>query len=332
MKVLVTGAGGFLGRAVVDAVTAMGHDVVAMVRGGSKTVQPERPGVTWLRGDLRQRGSWTNAIGDVDGVVHLAAAVSGDIPTQFAGTVLATETLLDALPLAALKRFVHISSFSVYDFTKARGGVLDEETPLEADPDARDAYTITKMWQEKLVVDRCSTANVPYVVIRPGAIYGPGKTWNFGRAMTVGRTGIVFAPWSRMRLTHVENCADAIARALTADAAVGQVLNIVDDDVPSFGRYLKLSKAAGAPIGAGVPLPWWSVAAIGHGVRGVNALFFKGNAKLPEFLALHRQKAQWKNLRYSNAKAKRLLGWTPKISITEGVAQMVEAEKRAASG
>lgn len=332
MKVLVTGAGGFLGRAVVDAVTAAGHDVVAMIRGGSKATPSERSRVTYLRGDLRQRGAWTGAIGDIDAVIHLAAAVSGDIPTQFAGTVLATENLLDALPLSALKRFVHISSFSVYDFTQARGGVLDEETPLEADPDARDAYTITKMWQEKLVVDRCSTQSVPYVVIRPGAIYGPGKTWNFGRAMTVRRAGIVFAPWSRMRLTHVENCADAIARALTADAAVGEVLNIVDDAVPSFGRYLKLSRQAGAPVGTGIPLPWWSVAAIGHGVKGVNALFFKGNAKLPEFLALHRQKAQWKNLRYSNDKAKRLLGWSPKISIEEGVAQMVEAEKRSANG
>lgn len=327
MKVLVTGAGGFLGRAVVNAATAAGHDVLALVRATS-TAFEGKSGVTVLRGDLRQNGSWRDGVGDVDAVIHLVAT-TGDLPTQFAGTVQATENLIEALPLSRLKRFVHISSFSVYDLGGIRG-VLDETSPLEARPRERDAYTLTKMWQEQLVVDRCAAAGVPYVIIRPGAIYGPGKTWNFGRAMTMGKTGFVFAPWSTMRLTHVDNCADAIVKAVTADAAVGEVVNIVDDDVPSFGRFHSLCKASGAPVGRRVSLPWWSVAATGWAVKGVDSLLFKGNAKLPEFLALRRQRAQWKNMRYSNAKAKRVLGWSPRISIADGVRQMVDAENGAA--
>ena len=149
MKVLVTGAGGFLGRAVVAAAVREGHEVLAMVRPASAG-RATAPGVTEVAGDLRQRGAWVDAVQEADAVVHCAAAF-GDIASQLAGTVLATENLLAALP-ARTKRFVHVSSLSVYDFDAPRlGGALDETTPLEAAPLRRDAYTQTKVMQERLV-------------------------------------------------------------------------------------------------------------------------------------------------------------------------------------
>src|SRR5689334_22568255 len=117
MKVLVTGASGFLGREVVRAASAAGHDVLALVRPTANVDALDWPNdVRVLRGDLRQVGDWSTQLGGVKAVAHLAAAASGDLPTQFSGTVVATENLLRFLPMSSLRRFAHVSSFSVYDY------------------------------------------------------------------------------------------------------------------------------------------------------------------------------------------------------------------------
>ena len=198
MKVLVTGASGFLGRAVVPAVAASGHQVVALVRPKAKLDALAWPNsVRILRGDLRQLGDWSKQLGDIEAVVHLAAASSGDLPSQFSGTVAATERLLDHLPMRSLRRFVHVSSFSVYDYSAVGfRGTLSEATPIDPRPEKRDAYTITKILQERLVTEACEAANSHLVVIRPGAIIGPGKDWGFGRVIKLGRLNVIFSPGS----------------------------------------------------------------------------------------------------------------------------------------
>jgi 2-alkyl-3-oxoalkanoate reductase len=327
MKVLITGASGFLGRAVVRAAADAGHDVIALVR---PTARIERLGwpenVKVVRGDLRQRGAWIEAM-LVDAVIHLAAAASGDLPTQFAGTVVATENLLGQLDWTTLRRFVHISSFSVYDFSSIRSGaVLDEAVPLEPDPMGRDAYTTTKLIQERLVVSACEEHATPLAIIRPGAIFGPGKTWNYGRVFSARGFDFVFAPNAQARLTHVENCADAIVRAVDAPSAAGGIYNIVDDDLPTFSQFHSMCRANGAPVGRSVPVPWWVVASSGWVIDRINRSLFKGRAKLPEMLSYPRQHVQWKPIRYSNARAKHDLGWQPHVRVAAGVEAMIATD------
>jgi 2-alkyl-3-oxoalkanoate reductase len=327
MKILVTGAGGFLGQAVVQAAAASGHAILAMHRPNSLPRAESMPsGVEILAGDLRQVGPWCDAIGDVDAVVHCAAAF-GDLSAQLAGTVLATENLLTALP-AKLKRIVHVSSFSVYDFN-APGwlGTLDEQTPLEPDPLRRDPYTQTKMIQEQMIRDYASKKAIALVVARPGAIYGPGKDWDCGRGLGVGRFGLIFAPGSAMRLIHVNNCADALVAALTAPVGAPLTINLVDDEQPSHWRFHRMARRAGVTKSLPIPVPYFAVLFLGLSAWIASRLFFKGSAKLPEMLDLPRQRVRWRPLRYPNLHSKQALGWHQQLTLDEGVKTLTQLPK-----
>lgn len=325
MKVLVTGAGGFLGRAVVDAATARGHDVLAMHRPASLPSPGDDSSVQILAGDLRQAGSWTRKLGDVDAVIHCAAAASGDLATQLAGTVLATENLLAALP-SRLASFVHVSSFSVYDFA-AGGRTLDETTPLEPEPLRRDAYTQTKLQQERMVRDWAREHKVPLLVARPGAIYGPGKDWDFGSAMRVGRFDLIFAPLAPMRLIHVSNCAAALVDAIEHDAPGETIVNLVDDEQPSHWRFHREAQQAGGSTGRAIPVPYLAVRAVGGLAILASRVFFAGRARLPEWLDPYRQRVRWRSLRYGNASYRRLTQFDP-VSLDRGVATIIAPERR----
>lgn len=324
MKLLVTGASGFVGRAVVHAAVAAGYDVRALVRPTADVSGFGWPdSVRILRGDLRQKGSWQNQI-DVDAVVHLAAAPSGDLATQFAGTVQATENLLESLSLGAVTRFVHISSFSVYDFSVVpTNGLIDESSAVEPKPEARDAYTITKVIQERLVIETCAAAGTECIVLRPGAIFGPGKNWDFGKVFSLASYDFIFSPNAIFSLTYVDNCADAIVKAIEAPVKSGLVINIVDDELPTFRQFHDSCRRAGASTRRAVPVPWFLLAGLGKSVRLLNKIAFRNRAKLPEFLEYRRQQARWKPLRYSNELARASLGWSPRIGLQEGIALML---------
>src|SRR5690606_26773837 len=238
--------------------------VLAMHRPASLPPAGTLPaGVELVAGDLRQPGTWRDALGGADAVIHCAAAASGDLPTQLAGTVLATENLLAALP-RGLGRFVHISSFSVYDFAAPRWpAVLDENTPLEARPLRRAPYTQTPLQQERMVRAFSAAQAIPLAVLRAGAIDGPGKTWDYGMVLSFGPFDLIFAPCSRMRLIHVRNCAAAIVAALERPQADETIVNLVDDEQPTHWGYHHRARRAGAPVGLALPVPYWAVRALG---------------------------------------------------------------------
>src|SRR4051812_16814320 len=116
MRVLITGAGGFLGRELVARAVEAGHEGSALVRRDPPGPDALDPSVRVVRGDLRRPGEWTGALAETDVVVHAAAAPGGDRAQQLSNTVVATERLLDALTDQPVKRFVHVSSLSVYDY------------------------------------------------------------------------------------------------------------------------------------------------------------------------------------------------------------------------
>ncbi len=311
MRVLVTGATGFLGREVVAKAVQADHQVTALI-GPHRNPEPDMfdSRVSLLRGDLRHRAEWTEAFGTIDVVIHAAAAAGGDRAQQLSSTVVGTENLLEALRGVRLERFVHISSFSVYDFhSLARGAVLDETTAIEPQPSKRDAYTEAKITQELLVRRWCEEQGVPCVILRPGAIVGPGKAWGHGAEFTLGAFSFVVAPRATFRLVSLSNCADAVVDAVDLDANGTVILNVVDDQLPTNGEFFRLCRRAGAPTGTMVPIPWFLVESVGRLLQLVSRRLLGGRLRLPELLDHRRQEARWKPLRYPNDRARHVLGW-----------------------
>ncbi|WP_195908511.1 NAD(P)-dependent oxidoreductase [Novosphingobium sp. Gsoil 351] len=320
----MTGAGGFLGSAIAKAAANEGHEVLSMHRPTSPlSYADDIAGIIPVPGDLRQDGDWRDHLARAESVIHCAAAASGDLATQLGGTVLATENLLTALP-DTLARFVHISSFSVYDFgAPPLMGPLDERTPLERRPLRRDTYTQTKLMQEEMVRAHCRAKVIPLVVIRPGAIYGPGKDWDFGRALRVGPFDLIFAPLSRMRLIHVDDCARAIVAALSAPFDDESIVNIVGSNPPTHWGFHRRGRQGGAPLGWPVPVPYALLRLLGGAAWLTSKTFFNGRAQLPELLDPPRIQARWRPLRYANTRARSSLGWDEGISVANAVTEML---------
>ncbi len=320
----MTGASGFLGRAIVRSAAAAGHDVLALVRPASSADGAGWPAsVRIVRGDLRAP-DFGDELGELDGVIHAAAGTSGDLASQLASSLVATERLLALVDLERLERFVHVSSFSVYDFSATPGGdvIGPGSTAIEPEPARRDAYTTTKIRQEDLVRRTCSRSATPLVVLRPGVIFGEGNDWNWAAVGRVGRFELVASPRSAFRLTYVENCADAAVAALDAPEAPGATIDVVDDDLPTHAGFRRLAADAGLELPPTVPVPWFVLSAVGRVVDQVDRRLLGARAKLPEILELRRQQARWKPFRYSNSDAKRLLGWTPRVTMAEAVARV----------
>lgn len=318
MKVFVTGATGFVGGHVVASSLAAGHEVVALVRPASRNPLAsiaDHDRLELFRGDLRDPSTMTGALDGVDVVVHLAAAKSGDFATQFAGTVLATENLIGLLAESSVSRLVAISTFSVYDYTElAEGSLIDESTPIDLTPADRDEYAQTKLIQERLY--RAEAANREVVIIRPGMIYGRDNLWHPLLGSELGPVFLRIGSKATMPMTYVENCAEAIVAAIDAPGIAGEVINIVDDELPTQAGYA----AAVAPyteVPSSVPVPWPVMKGVARGLGAANRRWWGGRAKFPGVLVTEKLDGRFKPFRYTNAAAKRLLGWSPRFSQAE---------------
>jgi nucleoside-diphosphate-sugar epimerase len=329
VKVLVTGATGFLGTALVERLLIRGEkDIRCFLRGGSDRARLDDLARRYPDakldlhvGSLGSRQSAAAALEGVAVVYHLAASLLGAAADIFLNTVVASKHLLEAIVAAQggggrLIKVVQVSSFGVYGVADLpRGTVVDEGTPLETHPERRDLYSQAKLRQERLFREYQAKHGFPLVVIRPGVIYGPrGSRISARVGLELLGVFLYLGGSNRLPLTYVENCADAIALAGQRPEADGQTYNVVDDDLPTCAQYLARYRAEVKPLRV-LPIPYPAMRALSVLVQRYHA-FSKG--QLPAIFTPYKTATSWGGNRFDNAKLKGL-GWRPLVSTDEGL-------------
>lgn len=334
-QILVTGAAGFIGKRVVAELGSRGfRRVRCFVRPSSDSRVVERllsyssdPGrIEIIKGNLLSAEDCAKAVQGVSLIYHLAAGRGEKfLPDAFMNSVVTTRNLLEAIRQSpSLKRFVTISSFSVYsNRSKLRGRLLDEESPLENHPHLRgDAYTFAKAKQDEIVAEYGKNFGLPYVIIRPGVVYGPGNEAITGRAGTA-TFGIFLhlGGGNSIPFTYVDNCAQAIVLAGLKPGVDGEVFNVVDDDLPSSREFLRLYKKHVRSFKS-IYLP--------HGISYILCWVWEeyvrwSQGQLPPAFNRNAWHAYWKKTLYSNDKLKKALGWRPRVSAAEALEKHFES-------
>ncbi|WP_427162007.1 NAD-dependent epimerase/dehydratase family protein [Aliinostoc sp. HNIBRCY26] len=320
MKILVTGASGFLGQYVVAAALSQGYQVRAAVRPSTaQNLLPwyNHPAVEVMKIDLRTSDLLSVALQGIDVVIHLAAAKQGDFDTQYADTVVATENLLQAMVVNRVLRLVAISTFSVFDyFHIPTGATIDEESITVQQPQHRDVYAQVKLLQENLFRRFEQQDCGKVTIIRPGMIYGRDNLWNACLGVKVSdRLWIRIGDHAQMPLTYVENCADSIVKAVECDQAIGKTLNIVDNDLPNQRVYAEKIAQFMTRSPYTITISWTVMCLVAQFAWQCNRLLLANKIKLPGLFVPARLHARFKPLSYSNVYAQQVLKWQPKYSL-----------------
>ena len=335
--ILVTGASGFIGTRVVRTLLEYGfRDVGCFVRSarGAGSLDSSASGfgnsvrVRIIKGNLLAPSDCLTAAKDAAVVYHLAAGTGEkSYPDAFMNSVVTTRNLLDACVREhAIKRFVSISSFAVYsNRDKKRGRVLDETAPIEERPQLRgEAYCYAKVRQDQLVEMFGTQYGIPYVLIRPGAVYGPerpdpGPCWQ-GSVRTVSTHGRA-QPDS---FTYVDNCAEAIVLAGFVKGVDGEVFNVVDDDLPTSRKFLRMYKQNVKSFHS-ISVPRF-MSYLGCYLWESHSDWSQGQlAAVFNRLVWH---AYWKGNIPVNDKIKNRLGWRQRVSTADGMKMLFQSRGR----
>ena len=309
MKLLVTGANGFVGRSLCSESVRRGHST----RGAVRTVTTgfdlcERVAV----GAVDLDTNWSEALLGVDVVVHLAARVhvmkdnAASPLLEFRKTnVLGSLNLARQASAAGVRRFVFLSSVKVNGELTQRGQAYDESTM----PAPRDAYGQSKQEAEAGLMEIGLDTGMEIVIVRPPLVYGPGVKANFAALIRAVRQGwpLPLASVRNQRsLVALDNLVDFILTCVTHPHAANQTFLVSDGHDLSTAELVRGVARAAQVSPRLFFVPVWVL-------RGGAALL--GKEETMQRLC--------GNLQLDIAKARRLLGWTPLISVDEGLRRAV---------
>ena len=303
MRVLVTGAAGFIGRWVVAELLERGHTVLPvdnLVAGDRENLAAlaGHPGLRALEvGDVRDPAACLRWAGEVDAIAHLAASISvqdsiDDPATTFENDVVGTFAMLEAAR-AARTRFLFMSTCMVYDRATSAAGIDEEHRTKPASP-----YAASKLAGEALTLSYHHAYGLPTTVVRPFNTYGPfqrsvgegGVVAIFTQRSLAGEALRIYGDGSQTRdLLYVTDCARFVVDALLSDAAVGRTLN----------------------AGTGVDVS----------INDLAAAIEPDPARIIHVDHIHPQ-SEIPVLRSDPTRARELLGWTPTIGLDEGLAHV----------
>lgn len=319
MKVLVTGASGFLGSYVAEQLAAEGHVVRALVRPRSdRRILEKLPGVEFAPGAIEDRSSLAKAVPGVDAVVHVAGIVKARRPQDFFDVnTEGTKNLLDAaLSGGGVGRFVYVSSLAAM-------GPSPDGAPVheQAEPRPVTHYGRSKLAAERAVLE--AAGRMPVTVVRPPMIYGPRdrETLAFFTSVKNGVLPMMGDGRNTLSVIYGADCAAAVVRAATLPSALsGRAYFVEDGAVYVWREALRdVETALGRKAFVRVGLPMQVVQA----AAAVTQLWGKATGTA-QMLTLDKvNELRQRHWVCAGDGARRDLGWEPKVRWAEGVAAAV---------
>ncbi len=313
MRVFVTGATGFVGGHLVRELSSRGHSVSALVRTRKKGEPLEMFVDRVIVGDLFDDEALTEGLADADAVVHVAGMLAARRTANlWRVNVDGTKNLLQAASRSPsqLERFIHISSIAAAGPSRPGEPIDEEHRP----------QPVSVLGETKLAAERAVwtyTDAFPITVLRPPIVYGPGdrETFPVFKMVQAGNVWTVGHPRLQLSVLFVTDLANGIADALEIEAAANETFFLAADARP---RFVELIHAVEEALGTRAkvrPVPLFMARAV---ARGADAWrLFRGSSSLLNADKVNELLAPgWL---CATDKAKRLIGWKPKIGMREGI-------------
>ena len=316
MDILITGGNGLLGRHLVAALQARGDTLRVLALPAENTHWLEGRGVGVYRGDVRQPGPLTAAMRGAQAVLHLAGMMGVWRPMQDYHTVnvTGTENVCRAALAEGVGRLVHVSSWTVYGMDL--GCPAHEHFLLKPFP---EPYAVTKAAGDIAVQGMIADHHLPAVIIRPGTFFGPGDHLHFGRIadrLCAGKGVIVGAGDNALPFVYVTDVVQGLLLALDTEHAVGQAYNISNDSPLTQEEFLR---AVADEIHVSPPrihVPYHPFYAAGYAAEQIATMTRSRSQPLVTRLGV---KLFGTDNRHAIDKARRELGYRPRVSLREGI-------------
>jgi len=317
MSVLVTGANGYIGKALCDRLNACGVTVLGVTRGPC----PASFGFPCLSaGDFTDSIDWSELLCSSAGVsydciVHCAArshvmaeTTVGSLAAYRAVNVLATRRLAEQAAKSGVRRFIYLSSIKV---NGERTGLTKPFSNFDV-PAPEDPYGISKSEAECVLRDISAREGMEVVIIRPPLVYGPAVKGNLARLLKLTRLGLPLpfgAVYNQRSFIGLDNLVDILIRCVDHPAAQGQTLLVSDGEnvsTPDLLRYMAAALGRSARL-LPVPVTLLCLAARLMGKR----------AEINRLVG---------SLIIDDSHTREVLDWTPPVSLAEGIFRMVQGE------
>ena len=315
MKVLITGATGLLGGHLIKELKQRGEQIRALVLPVENADKLVEQGVEVVRGDVTDADTLAPAVTDIDLVFHLAGmmGVWRPLADYRLVNVTGSENLYKAAQVAGVRRFVHTSSHTVYGL--GYGRFLTENDPLRPDP---DPYSITKAEGDRLMRRLIVNSKVETVILRPGTFFGPGDRLHFGRMAQKVKDGkglIIGRGDNALPFCYVSDVVQGFLLAAYHEHAPGNVYNITNDHpLTQQEMFNAIADAVGGKRPA-LHLPYLPIY---YGSIVAEKVVARVTRTKPVVTQLGAMMFGSDN-RHSIEKARRELGFEPKVDLLDGI-------------
>ena len=328
--ILITGAGGFIGRHCVKVARKRGHKVIALVRSKASICDgwSGDPLINAIVVDLglqADQDAVLKAVSQADVVIHAAAALTGGVEKQVRDTVVATQNLISAIVEVprSQRKLVLVSSIAVYDVSSSK--IMDEQTSQISATNNCGSYGTNKLEQEAIAMRAVSRGELDMWVMRPGAVFGPDRLWNGHLGQRFGTVLVRFGMQGQVPVSYIDNCALALVLAAEAPISGVEIINVYDDDLPDRTSYINALREAGM-VRYVFPVSWRILLGLGA-VLGLIPYIKK---RLPGLLHPVRLRARMMPLEYNNKKLKERLGWQAEIFFDDAIQASIVLQNKGA--